>query len=107
MTEPTNRREQAREQFQDAQDQARQQFNAGQDLASAALGAWNEVMAIGSDAAFDVALRNWNYSKSARDAADRALEETLARQRELTAEMLKVWEGYANTMSERLNRSGR
>lgn len=105
MTQANNAQQQAREQFENVQQQARRQYDVTQNLAATSLRTWNQLLAISNDAAFDAALRSWNYSRSVRDSAEQALEDAVKRQREVSAEMLKVWQGYTDSVSETINRS--
>jgi len=94
-------------QFENVQDQARQQYAVTQELTANSLRTWNQMVAAGADYAFDSVLRNWNYTKSLRDASEQALEETVQRQRETTAQMLEVWQGYSNSVADTLSKTGK
>ncbi|MDP9379538.1 MAG: hypothetical protein M3Q29_05190 [Chloroflexota bacterium] len=107
MTQTNNTQEQARQQFENVQEQARTQFEVAQNLATASAQTWNQLLATSTDAAFDVVLRNWDYSKSVRDSTEQALENTIKRQREVSAEMVRVWQGYTRSVTEAVNKSSR
>jgi hypothetical protein len=55
--------------------------------------AWNELLAASTDMAFDVVLRNWDYSRSLRGSAEQAIADTIRLQQRLSKEMLQAWEG--------------
>jgi DNA uptake protein ComE-like DNA-binding protein len=57
--------------------------------------AWNELLATSTDMAFDVVLRNWNYSRSLRGSAEQAIEDAIKTQQRLSKEMLQAWSDLA------------
>lgn len=82
------------------QDQVHQQFINAQDVTVRAVRAWNELLITSADMAFDVVLKNWNYNRSLRNSADKAVEEALRTQHELTNEMMEVWKGYSSNVQD-------
>jgi hypothetical protein len=62
--------------------------------------AWNELLAASTDMAFDVVLKNWDYSRSLRGSAEQAIEDALKTQHRLTSEMMQVWRGYTAKVGE-------
>lgn len=57
--------------------------------------AWNELLATSTDMAFDVVLRNWNYSRSLRGSAEQAIEDAIKTQQRLNKEMMQAWSDLA------------
>jgi hypothetical protein len=76
------------------------QFTTAQDFAVKTVRAWNELLMISADMAFDVVLKNWNYNRSLRNSADQAIEDALSTQHKLTSEMMQVWQGYSNNVQD-------
>lgn len=89
----------------DVQEQVRKQYLDAQEMATRSMSAWNELMVASADMAFDVVLKNWNYSRSLRNSADQAIEDAIKTQHRLTNEMLQVWQGYTNNLQEIVNKS--
>ncbi|MCG8350123.1 MAG: hypothetical protein MI924_20350 [Chloroflexales bacterium] len=65
-----------------------------------AVRAWNELLTASTDMAFDVVLKNWDYSRSLRGSAEQAIEDALKTQHRLTSEMMQVWRGYTAKVEE-------
>ncbi len=84
----------------DVREQVRKQYLDTQDMATRSMYAWNELMVTTTDMAFDVVLKNWNYSRSLRNSADQAVEDAIKTQHRLSNEMLQVWQGYTNNLQE-------
>lgn len=89
----------------DVQEQVRQQYQDTQEMANKSVNAWNELMLASADMAFDVVLKNWNYSRSLRNSADQAIEDAMKTQHRLTNEMLQVWQGYTTNLQEIVHKS--
>lgn len=89
----------------DVQDQVRKQYLDAQEMATKSMSAWNELMVVSTDMAFDVVLKNWNYSRSLRNSADQAIEDAIKTQHRLTNEMMQVWQGYTNNLQEIVSKS--
>jgi hypothetical protein len=73
----------------------KQQANETSDAMLRSVRAWNELLAASTDMAFDVVLKNWDYSRSLRGSAEQAIADTLRLQQRLSREMLQAWEGAA------------
>jgi hypothetical protein len=65
--------------------------------------AWNELLTASTDMAFDMVLKNWDYSRSLRGAADQAVADALKMQQRLNKEMLQAWRGYASDITDILD----
>lgn len=65
--------------------------------------AWNELLTASTDMAFDMVLKNWDYSRSLRGAADQAVADALKMQQRLNKEMLQAWQGYASDIADILD----
>jgi hypothetical protein len=83
----------------------RKQYQDATDRAMKSVRAWNELVAVSTDMAFDVVLKNWNYSRSLRNSAEQAIESALQTQHKLTSEMMQVWQGYTNSVREIVDKS--
>lgn len=68
--------------------------------------AWNDLLAASTDMAFDVVLKNWNYSRSLRGSAEQAIADTLRLQQRLSREMLQAWEESTGETDGRDGRDG-
>lgn len=69
--------------------------------------AWNELLAASTDMAFDLVLKNWDYSRSLRGASEQAIADTLRMQQRLSKEMLQAWQGYASEIKDILDKDGK
>jgi hypothetical protein len=67
--------------------------------------AWNELLTASTDMAFDMVLKNWDYSRSLRGAADQAVADALKMQQRLNKEMLQAWQGYASEIADILDKA--
>ncbi len=76
------------------------QITKAQDMTMKSVRAWNELLMTSADMAFDVVLKNWNYSRSLRGSADQAVEDAIKTQHRYTSEMMHVWRGYTNDVQE-------
>jgi hypothetical protein len=76
------------------------QITSAQDMTMKSVRAWNELLMTSADMAFDVVLKNWNYSRSLRGSADQAVEDAIKTQHRYTSEMMQVWRGYTNDVQE-------
>ncbi|MCS6800789.1 MAG: hypothetical protein RMM58_09370 [Chloroflexota bacterium] len=81
-----------------AQQQAQKQIELATEWAIRSARAWNDLVFTTTDMAFDVALKNWDYSRSLRASAEQAIEDAVRTQQRLAKEMMQVWQGYANTV---------
>jgi hypothetical protein len=87
-----------------AQDRQQQQAHEATDALLRSVRAWNELLAASTDMAFDVVLKNWDYSRSLRGSAEQAIADTLRLQRRLSREMLQAWEGSTGGTEEQGNK---
>lgn len=69
--------------------------------------AWNELLAASTDMAFDVVLKNWDYSRSLRSAAEQAIADTIRLQQRLNKEMLQAWDGYSSEIKDIIEKQGK
>lgn len=98
----------------EAQKQAHEAYQRVEDFTTSSVRAWNELVVTSTDMAFDMVLKNWNYSQSLRDSveqavvepfkaqrhiAEEALEDVIKTQRSLTREMLQFWQGMAENVT--------
>jgi hypothetical protein len=58
-----------------------------------------------TDMAFDVVLKNWDYSRSLRASAEQAIEDTVRTQQRLSKEMMQVWTGYSSNVQNYVNQT--
>jgi hypothetical protein len=89
----------------DIQDQVHEQIVSAHDLAVRSVRAWNELLMISADMAFDVVLKNWNYNRSLRSSTEQAVEDAIKKQQNLTSEMMQVWQGYTSNVQEVFGRA--
>ncbi len=87
------------------QKQMQKQITDAQDMTMKSMRTWNELLMTSADMAFDVVLKNWNYSRSLRSSADQAVEDAIKTQHRYTNEMMHVWRGYTNNVQEIVNKS--
>lgn len=81
-------------------DRVRQNYRDAAEFSAKSVRVWNELLAASTDMAFDVVLKNWNYSRSLRGSAEQAIEEAIKTQHRLTSEMMQVWQGYTDRVEE-------
>ena len=83
-----------------------QQAQGRADAMLRSVRAWNELVAASTDMAFDVVLKNWDYSRSLRSAAEQAIADTIRLQQRLNKEMLQAWDGYSSEIKDIIDRQG-
>jgi hypothetical protein len=81
---------------QQLRERLQQQAQERADAMLRSVRAWNELLAASTDMAFDVVLKNWDYSRSLRSAAEQAIADTIRLQQRLNKEMLLAWDGYTD-----------
>jgi gas vesicle protein len=81
-----------------------QQAHETADVVVRSVRAWNELLAASTDMAFDVVLKNWDYSRSLRSSAEQAIADTLRLHQRLNREMLQAWEGYSSEIKDVLDK---
>lgn len=88
-------------------EQLRQQYSGAADAMLRSAHAWNELLAASTDMAFDLVLKNWDYSRSVRGATDQAIADTIKMQQRLSREMIQAWQGYSSDLKDILDRNGK
>jgi hypothetical protein len=83
----------------------RTQIGEAGDTISKSMRAWNDLLVTSADMAYDVVLKNWNYSRSLRGSAEQAVEDAITTQSRLAKEMLQVWQGYTSNVQEIISKS--
>ncbi len=86
-------------------EQVQKQFTDAQDITMKSMRTWNELLMTSADMAFDVVLKNWNYSRSLRSSAEQAVEDAIKTQHRYTNEMMQVWRGYTSNIQEIVSKS--
>jgi hypothetical protein len=86
-------------------EQVQKQLADAQDMTIKSMRTWNELLMTSADMAFDVVLKNWNYSRSLRSSADQAIEDTIRTQHRYTNEMMQVWRGYTSNFQDIVNKA--
>jgi len=82
------------------EDRLRQQYAGAADMMLRSVRAWNDLLTASTDMAFDVVLRNWDYSRSLRNSAEQAVADTIRTQQRLNKEMLQAWQGCSDEVRE-------
>jgi hypothetical protein len=80
--------------------QLRQQYAGAADIMLQSVRAWSDLLTTSTDMAFDVVLRNWDYSRSLRNSAEQAVADTIRTQHRLNKEMIEAWQGYSDDVKE-------
>jgi gas vesicle protein len=93
--------------IQQMQERMRQQYNGTAEMMLRSMRAWNELLTASTDMAFDVVLKNWDYSRSLRGSAEQAIADTIKVQQRLNKEMLQAWEGYSSEIKDIIDRNGK
>lgn len=81
-------------------EQVQKQLSDAQDMTMKSIRTWNELLMTSADMAFDVVLKNWNYSRSLRSSAEQAVEDAIKTQHRYTSEMMQVWRGYTDNVQD-------
>ncbi|NTV64083.1 MAG: hypothetical protein HGA65_11185 [Oscillochloris sp.] len=89
------------------EERLRQQYAGAADMMLHSLRAWNELLTTSTDMAFDVVLKNWDYSRSLRNSAEQAVADAIRTQQRLNREMLQAWQGYSDDMKDILEKGGK
>jgi hypothetical protein len=92
------------EEEQRRQEQQRQSAQTPGDQVLRSMQAWNELLAASTDMAFDLVLKNWDYSRSLRSASEQAIADALKMQQRLSKEMLQAWQGYTSEIKDILDK---
>jgi hypothetical protein len=88
------------------EDKLRQPYTGAANMMLRSVRAWNELLAASTDMAFDVVLKNWDYSRSLRNSAEQAVADAIKTQQRLNQEMLQAWQGYSDEVKEIIEKSG-
>lgn len=86
-------------------EQVQKQLSDAQDMTKKSVRTWNELLMTSADMAFDVVLKNWNYSRSLRSSAEQAVEDAIRAQHRYTNEMMQVWRGYTDNVQDIVSRA--
>ncbi|GAB4441210.1 MAG: hypothetical protein OHK0015_38240 [Chloroflexi bacterium OHK40] len=97
----------ANDEGQRLQERLQQQAQETADAMLRSVRAWNELLAASTDMAFDVVLKNWDYSRSLRSSAEQAIADAIRLQQRLSKEMLQAWEGYSSEIKDVLDKGGK
>lgn len=97
----------ANDEVQQLQERLRQQYSDTADLMLRSMRAWNELLAASTDMAFDVVLKNWDYSRSMRGSAEQAIADAIKLHQRMNKEMLQAWEGYSSELKDIIERSAK
>lgn len=97
----------ASEEAQQLQERMRQQYSDTAEVMLRSMRAWNELLTASTDLAFDVVLRNWDYSRSLRGSAEQAVADAIKLHQRMNKEMLQAWEGYSSELKEIVERSAK
>jgi hypothetical protein len=89
------------------EEQLRQQYAGAADMMLRSVRAWSDLLATSTDMAFDVVLKNWDYSRSLRNSAEQAVADAIRTQHRLNKEMLQAWQGYSDDVKEIIEKRGR
>jgi len=89
------------------QDQIRKQYQSTTDVMMRSMRAWNELLTASTDMAFDVVLKNWDYSRSLRSSAEQAVADAIRTQHRLQKEMLQAWQGYSSEVKDIVDKGGK
>jgi hypothetical protein len=77
------------------------------DMVMRSMRAWNELLTASTDMAFDLVLKNWDYSRSLRGSAEQAVADAIKQQQRLNKEMLQAWQGYSSEIKDIIDRNTR
>ncbi len=89
------------------EERLRQQYTDAADMMLHSMRAWNDLVTTSTDMAFDVVLKNWDYSRSLRNSAEQAVADTLRTQQRLNREMLQAWQGLSEDVKEIIEKGGK
>jgi len=89
------------------EEQLRQQYAGAADMMLRSVRAWSDLLTTSTDMAFDVVLKNWDYSRSLRNSAEQAVADAIRTQHRLNREMLQAWQGYSDDVKEIIEKRGK
>lgn len=90
-----------------AEETIRSQIGEAGEAINKSVRAWNDLLVTSTDMAYDVVLKNWNYSRSLRGSAEQAVEDALTTQSKLAKEMMQVWQGYASSVQDIITKTAK
>jgi hypothetical protein len=94
----------ANDEVERLQERLRHQYSDTADIMLRSMHAWNELLTASTDMAFDVVLKNWDYSRSLRGSAEQAMADALKLHQRMNKEMLQAWEGYSSEVKDIIER---
>lgn len=97
----------ASDDMQRLQERMRQQAVGTADMVLRSARAWSELLTASTDMAFDVVLKNWDYSRSLRGSAEQAIADAIRLQQRMNKEMLQAWEGYSSEIKDIIERNSK
>ncbi len=89
------------------EEQLRQPYAGAADMMLRSVRAWNELLTTSTDMAFDVVLKNWDYSRSLRNSAEQAVADAIRTQQRLNQEMRQAWQSYSDDVKEIIEKGGK
>jgi hypothetical protein len=91
----------------DVKQQVYQQYKVAEDWTTVGLRTWSELMSVSTNMAYDLALKNWDYTRSLRATTEQALAEAVRAQRSVANNMMQIWQGYNNGVKEIVSKTMR
>ncbi len=93
--------------IKNAEDTVRKTYSSAQEMVGKSVKAWTDLIAVSTDMAYDMVLKNWNYSRSIRGSAEQAIEDAINTQARFAKEMMGVWKDYAESVSDIISKTTR
>lgn len=97
----------ASDEMQRLQERMKEQYSDTAEIMLRSMRAWNELLTASTDMAFDIVLKNWDYSRSMRGSAEQAIADAVKLQRRMNKEMLQAWEGYSSEIKDIIERNAK
>ncbi len=97
----------ANEELERVQELMRKHYSDTTDVMLSSVRAWNELVIASTDMAFDLVLKNWDYSRSLRGSAEQAIADAIRIQQRMNKEMRQAWDGYSSDLREIVERNGK
>lgn len=89
------------------EDTVRKTYGSAQEMVGKSVKAWTDLVAVSTDMAYEMVLKNWNYSRSIRGSAEQAIEDAINTQARFAKEMMGVWKDYAESVSDIISKTTR
>jgi len=89
------------------EERLRRQYVGAADMMLRSVQALNDLLTTSTDMAFDVVLKNWDYSRSLRNSAEQAVADAIRTQQRLNKEMIQAWQGYSDEVKDILEKGGK